>query len=99
MTDTAADMTDVAGEPDPLEAPPPSFTSHEAERILAEVFGVIGTAAPLVSERDQNLTIAADDGRGFVLKIGNPADDPGVIDMQTQGMLHVASTDPTLPVM
>ncbi len=40
-----------------------------------------------------------DDGSGFVLKIGNPADDPGVIDMQTQALLHVARTDPTLPVM
>ena len=34
-----------------------------------------------------------------MLKIGNPADDPGVIDMQTQALLHVAQTDPTLPVM
>ena len=63
----------------------------------ADVFGVSGVASPLVSERDQNVTITTDDGRGFVLKIGNPADETGVIDMQTQGLLHVARTDPTLP--
>ncbi len=99
MTDIAADMTSVAGEPDPLEAPPPAFTPVEAERIAAEAFGVNGAVSPLVSERDQNVKITTEDGRGFVLKIGNPADDPGVIDMQTLALLHVAHTDPTLPVM
>ena len=99
MTDIAADMTSVTGEPDPLEAPPPAFTPRDAERTAADVFGVDGTASPLVSERDQNVKITTDDGRGFVLKIGNPADDPGVIDMQTQALLHVAHTDPKLPVM
>ena len=99
MTDTAADITSAAGEPDPLEAPPPAFTPRDAERTAADVFGVTGVASPLVSERDQNVTITTEDGRGFVLKIGNPADDTGVIDMQTQGLLHVARTDPTLPVM
>ncbi|MGZ5298303.1 MAG: aminotransferase class III-fold pyridoxal phosphate-dependent enzyme [Actinomycetota bacterium] len=99
MMDTAADMTNVAGEPDPLEAPPPAFTTPHAERIVADAFGVNGAGSPLVSERDQNVKITTEDGRGFVLKIGNPADDPGVIDMQTQALLHVARTDPTLPVM
>ena len=99
MTDTAADMTSVSGEPDPLDAPPPAFTPTHAERLAADVFGVNGVASPLVSERDQNVKIVTEDGRGFVLKIGNPADDPGVIDMQTQALLHVARTDPTLPVM
>jgi 4-aminobutyrate aminotransferase-like enzyme/Ser/Thr protein kinase RdoA (MazF antagonist) len=99
MTDTAADLTSVAGEPDPLEAPPPVFTLLDAERVAVDVFGVNGAASPLVSERDQNFKITSDDGRGFVLKIGNPADDPGVLDMQTRAMLHVARTDPSLPVM
>lgn len=84
---------------DPLEAPPPTFGSREAKRIATESFGITGIASPLVSERDQNVKIMASDGRGFVLKIGNPADDPGVIDMQSQALLHVADTDPTLPVM
>ena len=99
MTDTTADAPSNTGEPDPLEAPPPAFGPGDAERIAADVFGVKGRASPLVSERDQNVKIVTGDGRGFVLKIGNPADDPGVIDMQTQGLLHVARTDPTLPVM
>jgi len=99
MTDSAAGATSVPGELDPLDSPPPAFGAHEAERLAADVFGVDATGSPLVSERDQNVKLATDDGSGFVLKIGNPADDPGVIDMQTQALLHVARTDPTLPVM
>ena len=99
MTDSAADMTSVPGELDPLDSPPPAFGALDAERLAADVFGVDATGSPLVSERDQNVKLVTDDGSGFVLKIGNPADDPGVIDMQTQALLHVARTDPTLPVM
>ena len=40
MTDTAADITSAAGEPDPLDAPPPAFTPRDAERMAADVFGV-----------------------------------------------------------
>src|SRR6185295_20119069 len=99
MTDSAADTTSVPGELDPLDSPPPAFGALDTERIAADVFGVEATGSPLVSERDQNVKLVTDDGSGFVLKIGNPADDPGVIDMQTQALLHVARTDPTLPVM
>ncbi|MEP6973245.1 MAG: aminotransferase class III-fold pyridoxal phosphate-dependent enzyme [Actinomycetota bacterium] len=98
MAEHGTDRTS-AGTGDPLEAPPPTFTPQDAERIATEVFGITGAASPLVSERDQNVKIVAGDGRAFVLKIGNPADDPGVIDMQSQALLHVADTDPTLPVM
>jgi Ser/Thr protein kinase RdoA (MazF antagonist) len=99
MAEPTAEMTSVAGELDPLEAPPPVFTPQDAERAAADLFGVNGLASPLVSERDQNVKITTQDDRGYVLKVGNPADDPGVIDMQTQALLHIARTDPTLPVM
>jgi 4-aminobutyrate aminotransferase-like enzyme/Ser/Thr protein kinase RdoA (MazF antagonist) len=92
-------MTSSPAGGDPLETPPPTFSLQDAERIATEVFGIPGAASPLVSERDQNVKITTEDGRGFVLKIGNPADDPGVVDMQNRALLHVARTDPTLPVM
>ncbi len=87
------------GDVDPLEAPPPTFTPREAERVAAETFGVQGRAHPLVSERDQNFRILTAPGEGVVLKIMNPAEDAGVAEMQTLAMLHVAQTDPELPVM
>jgi 4-aminobutyrate aminotransferase-like enzyme/Ser/Thr protein kinase RdoA (MazF antagonist) len=84
---------------DPLEAAPPVISSDEAERITAERFGIRGTADPLGSERDQNTRITTASGDGYVLKISNPAEDPAFVDMQTQAMLHIARTDPGLPVM
>jgi 4-aminobutyrate aminotransferase-like enzyme/Ser/Thr protein kinase RdoA (MazF antagonist) len=84
---------------DPLEAPPPTLSSDEAERIVAERFGIRGEAHHLDSERDQNVRITTDGGEGYVLKISNAAEDPAFVDMQTQAMLHIARTDPGLPVM
>ena len=99
MTDVKPDAVSLQGVLDPLEAPPPTFSPDEAERIAAERFGIRGTADPLNSERDQNVRITTAGGEGYVLKISNPAEDPGFVDMQTQAMLHIARTDPGLPVM
>ena len=93
-----ADVADAAFA-DPLDAPVPAFGLDQAERIATSIFGIRGTATPLVSERDQNFRIAVEDGAGWVLKISNAAEDPGVIDMQARAMLHIARTDPALPVM
>lgn len=93
------DQTAHAAPFDPLDEPPPRLSDAEAGRLAAELFGVDGTAHPLVSERDQNLRIDAVDGTSFVLKIMNAAEDPALVDLQTQALLHVARTDPGLPVM
>jgi 4-aminobutyrate aminotransferase-like enzyme/Ser/Thr protein kinase RdoA (MazF antagonist) len=82
-----------------LDSPPPTFTVSQAEATVADVFGIRGAATQLVSERDQNFLIEpSGSGSGFVLKISNPMEDPGFVDMQTMAMLHVAATDPSLPV-
>jgi 4-aminobutyrate aminotransferase-like enzyme/Ser/Thr protein kinase RdoA (MazF antagonist) len=60
---------------------------------------VTGSAAPLDSERDQNFRVLTDQGRSYLLKISNHADDSSAIDMQTQAMLHITRHDPELPVM
>jgi 4-aminobutyrate aminotransferase-like enzyme/Ser/Thr protein kinase RdoA (MazF antagonist) len=84
---------------DPLDAPPPSFTGDEAESTLTTIYGLHGSTTPLDSERDQNFRVATRDGREFLLKISNPADDLASLDMQTQAILHIARQDPELPVM
>lgn len=83
----------------PTEISPPHFTREHAEGIAARIFGLVGSASLLVSERDQNFRIISNDGQSFVLKISNLSDDIGVIDMQTQAMLHVTRTAPALPIM
>ena len=40
-----------------FDSTPPSFSLDELARVAADLFGVSGTAHPLVSERDQNARI------------------------------------------
>ena len=83
---------------DVLQAPPPRFDLAAAATIAAAVFGVRGTATALVSERDQNFRIAADDGRGWVLKVSNSGERVDVVEMEVGIVRHVAAVDATLPV-
>jgi 4-aminobutyrate aminotransferase-like enzyme len=91
-------VTEPAATADVLDTPPPTFSVEEAADLAARVFGIDGTPSLLVSERDQNFRVAVDGGRGYVLKISNPAEDPAVVDMETQVLLHVARVDPSLPL-
>ena len=68
-----------------------------AEGICREVFGVDGVASDLPSERDRNVLIRGD-GVEVVLKLSNPAEDRGVVEMENAAMRHVAATDPALPI-
>jgi 4-aminobutyrate aminotransferase-like enzyme len=80
-----------------LEAPPPRFTADEVARIAAETFGLSGTATDLGSERDQTFLI--DDGAdGGVLKISNLGEEPAILDLENEAILHVARIDPELPI-
>ena len=82
---------------DTILATPTPVRSLEAAAAVAARFGVAGEASPLSSERDSNYRIKADDGREYLLKITNPAEDVAISDFQTQALLHVARTDPSLP--
>lgn len=81
-----------------LEARAPSFNSADAERIASEHFSVSASAHPLESERDQNFRLRARDGGDWVLKISNPAEDPAILDFQTQALLHIERVAPDFPV-
>lgn len=83
---------------DVLRVAPPRFDLEEAAAIAADLFGVHGTASRLVSERDQNFRLVADDGHGWVLKVSNSGEREGVVEMETGVVRHVAAVDPTLPV-
>ena len=81
-----------------LEALPPRFAPEEVEDIAARLFGVEGTARNLGSERDQTFLIDDGAGGGGVIKISNLGEDPDVLDLETQAIMHVARVDPELPV-
>jgi 4-aminobutyrate aminotransferase-like enzyme/Ser/Thr protein kinase RdoA (MazF antagonist) len=81
-----------------LDAPPPSLAPADAERVARELFGVDGSATLLVSERDQNFRLTDAAGGGWVLKVANAAEDPGVVEMEVLAVERIAAVDPGLPV-
>jgi 4-aminobutyrate aminotransferase-like enzyme/Ser/Thr protein kinase RdoA (MazF antagonist) len=83
---------------DVLDAAPPRLTTRDAEEAARAIFNVNGSAEPLVSERDQNFRIADESGAGWVLKVSNAAEDPGVVEMEVAAVERIASVDPGLPV-
>jgi 4-aminobutyrate aminotransferase-like enzyme/Ser/Thr protein kinase RdoA (MazF antagonist) len=83
---------------DVLAADPPGLSLDDAREVAHRSFGVTGAARALVSERDQNFAIAADDGSHWVLKVSNAAEDPGVVEMEVAAVERIAAVDPGLPV-
>ncbi len=81
-----------------LEAKAPAFSNEEAEEFALRAFDIQASAHPMVSERDQNFRLHAKDGSEWVLKIANPAEDPAILDMQNQALLHIAQVDPELAI-
>ena len=81
-----------------LEAKAPAFSTEEAAEVALRAFDIQASAHPLDSERDQNFRLRTGAGRQWVLKIANPAEDPAILDMQTQALLHIAQVDPELAI-
>jgi Ser/Thr protein kinase RdoA (MazF antagonist) len=69
-----------------------------AQKLAAEHYDLPATAHRLDSERDQNFRLRTLDGRDYVLKIANPAEDRAVTNLQTQALVHLAAADPNLPI-
>lgn len=88
----------AGGAADVLDSPAPAVAGEDAERIAQRHFGVTGTARNLASERDTNFHIVTADAHGYVLKFANPAEPPENTNFQTEALLYLERTDPTLPV-
>jgi len=83
-----------AGAKGVLEAKAPAFSIDQAVEIAQQAFDIQASAHALDSERDQNFHLRAKEGSEWVLKIANPAEDPAILDMQSQALLHIAQADP-----
>jgi len=75
--------------PDVLAAAPPAFSDAEAVALIRRHWGLAAVVKPLVSERDQNFRVQAGDGRVYVLKIANAAEDRVVTDFQIRALVHI----------
>jgi hydroxylysine kinase len=67
-----------------------------AVRYACDFWAIEARATPLTGERDRNFHLKASDGREFVMKIANPAEDPGVSAMQIAALQHIERVDPEL---
>ncbi|WP_285409786.1 phosphotransferase [Variovorax sp. efr-133-TYG-130] len=82
-----------------LTAPPAPVETGWAADLLQRLYGKQGRLKPLTGERDANFLLEPDDGGArCMLKLSHPDEDPLVADFQTQALLHLARTDPGLPV-
>lgn len=81
-----------------LRANAPHFPITAIEQLAQQHFGLTGMLEPLYSERDQNTRLREANGKAWVVKIANAAEDPAIIDCQIETLLHIANVDPDLPV-
>jgi len=77
-----------------LESTPPRFTADDVAALAAELFGVVGEARDLGSERDQTFLV---EGAG-VVKISNAAEDPANLELEAAAIEHALRADPDLPI-
>lgn len=83
---------------DTLAVPAPAIDPATARHLLQQHYGMTGVVQRLTGERDQNFLVKSLQGRDYLLKISHPAEDLATTDFQTQALLHIVRTDPTLPI-
>lgn len=96
LTKAVIDTED--GKPDLLAHDPPAIKATMAAEIAQRLYGISVDARPLTAEKDANFLVTLPSGDEALLKITNAVEDRAVTDMQTDALMHLASTDPTLPV-
>jgi 4-aminobutyrate aminotransferase-like enzyme/Ser/Thr protein kinase RdoA (MazF antagonist) len=80
---------------DVLACPAPRLDAGDCARLAREHWGVeVGHVSDLPSERDLNAML---DGR-YVLKVSNPAEDAGAVDLESEALSHAGRADPDLPL-
>ena len=74
-----------------IETEVPRLGDAEVLELVRQHYGLEVELEALLSERDQNFRLRCDDGRQFVLKIANAAEDPLATDFQIQALLYLES--------
>ena len=94
MNDTANSF--VAG--GSLSAASQRISNQEALTLARTHFDIEGRVKRLDTEKDDTFRLTSRDGRNYILKIANAAEDPREISFQIDLLAHVAAVDPSLPV-
>ncbi|CAN7621504.1 phosphotransferase [Rhizobium rhizogenes] len=75
-----------------------AIPANQAETIARDKYGLDGRVEWLWGEKDSNYRLTLPDGREYLFKVLNPAEDPGMTSMHSQALLHVEAVDPGIPV-
>ncbi|WP_047464364.1 phosphotransferase [Rhizobium rhizogenes] len=75
-----------------------AIPADQAEAIARDKYGLDGRVEWLWGEKDSNYRLTLPDGREYLFKVLNPAEDPGMTSMHSQALLHVEAVDPGIPV-
>ncbi|WP_421990656.1 phosphotransferase [Roseococcus sp.] len=77
---------------------PPTIALGTARDVARALWGIEAQPRPLRGERDANFRLRAEDGRQYVLKFANPAEDARYRDMQLGALRHIERKAPELEV-
>ncbi len=98
-SDLDADIRTALPEAAVLTAQPAPVATDWAAALLHRLYGRSGQLTPLSGERDANFLVTPADGSPrCMFKLSHPDEAVLVADFQTQALLHIAATDPSLPV-
>ena len=74
---------------DVIDTSAPQLSDAEVALLVKTEYGLDGQLRSLLSERDQNFRLTANDGQRYVVKIAGAAEDQKTADFQIQGLLHL----------
>ncbi len=95
---TSAAVSAPPADADLLAQASPAIDTALAAEIAQRHYGISGEVKTLTAEKDANFLLRLPSGEAALLKITNAAEDRAVTDMQTAALMHLAATDPSLPV-
>ena len=81
-----------------ISSTPSRFSPSDVNQIAKTLYGFEVSVKVLDSERDQNFYLKREDGKEFVLKISNPAEDVELIKLQVASLKHISNFDSALHI-
>ncbi|WP_366658223.1 phosphotransferase [Fodinicurvata sp. EGI_FJ10296] len=75
-----------------------NMDENEAAALLADRYQLSGSLTRLATEKDDTFRVACGNGRRYILKCANPAEDVAEIELQLDLLRHIAPERSGLPV-
>ncbi|MGW4338273.1 phosphotransferase [Rhodococcus koreensis] len=80
-----------------LSAPTCPLDEQTALTALGEFYGFAGSLTRIPTEKDDTFILDGDDDR-LLVKISGAQEPPGVVNLQTSALLHIAESEAHLPI-